>query len=96
VPGAGDDAAPGPAAAPSAAVPPPRRRGPLALGALAIASDEPVRIEIDGQTFGPAPLGGIRLPRGEHRVVAYFADGSVAQKTIFLDEQDVSVQFRVR
>jgi hypothetical protein len=55
-----------------------------------------VRIEIDGQTFGPAPLGGIRLSRGEHRVVAYFSDGSVAQKTIFLDEQDVSVQFRVR
>jgi len=72
------------------------RRGPSALGALAVASDEPVRIEIDGQSFGPAPLAGIRLPRGEHRVVAYFPDGSVAQKTIFLDEQDVAVEFRVR
>lgn len=91
-------AAPGASAAPAPAAPPtaPRRRGPPALGSLAVASDEPARIAIDGRSFGPTPLTGIRLTRGEHRILAYFPDGSVAQKTIFLDEQDVAVEFRVR
>jgi hypothetical protein len=51
-------------------------------------------IEIDGQPFGPTPLAGIRLSRGEHRVLAHFPDGSVAQKTIALDEQDLAIEFR--
>jgi hypothetical protein len=79
---------------PPAASAAPRRRGPLALGSLSIASETPVLIEIDGQAFGPTPVGGVRLTRGEHRVLAHFPDGSVAQKTVFLDEEDVAVEFR--
>ena len=41
-------------------------------------------VEVDGRPLGPAPLAGIALSRGEHRVIAHYADGSVALKTIYL------------
>jgi hypothetical protein len=92
--------APAPAArAPVAARTPPerapqRQEAPLAYGTLRIESGSPVVIEIDGRPYGPTPLSGLRLPRGEHRVIAHYADGSVAQKTITLDEEDVSIFYR--
>jgi|GEM_PF-4310002 len=80
----------------AASEPPPRPPAgpPFADGALDVDSDTPVLVEIDGQPFGPTPLDGIRLRRGAHRVLAHFPDGSVAQKTIYIDEYDVSVHFR--
>jgi hypothetical protein len=51
-------------------------------------------VEVDGRPLGPAPLVGVALPRGEHRVIAKYADGSVALKTIFLASDDVAVSFR--
>ncbi|HEX2484251.1 MAG TPA: hypothetical protein VHQ66_03050 [Myxococcota bacterium] len=100
VPGAAAPRAPAPApeAPPAEPATPPvaRRSAPLAYGSLGVAADAPALVEIDGQAFGMAPLDGIRLSRGEHRILAHFPDGSVAQKTIYLDEQDVHVQFRVR
>jgi hypothetical protein len=67
---------------------------PLALGALRIDSGTPVVIEIDGRHYGPTPIAGVRLPRGEHRVLAHYGDGAVALKTIYLDEEDVSIFYR--
>lgn len=70
------------------------RRGPLAQGRLHVRSESPVSIEVDGRPFGPAPLEGVALSRGEHRVIAHYADGGVALKTVYLDHSDVSVSFR--
>jgi hypothetical protein len=96
-----DFVAPGPAA-PAPARPPhdaARRspfdaRAPFAEGRLSVRAESPVMIEIDGRPLGPAPLVGIALPRGEHRVIAKYEDGSVALKTIYLAYDDVAVSFR--
>jgi hypothetical protein len=69
-------------------------RAPFAEGRLSVRSESPVMIEVDGRPLGPAPLVGVALPRGEHRVIAKYADGSVALKTIFLASDDVAVSFR--
>ena len=70
------------------------RSGPLAEGRLSVRSETPVLIEVDGRPLGPAPLAGIALTRGEHRVIAQYADGSVALKTIYLAAEDVTISFR--
>jgi len=87
---------PAPVAAPPAPAPPVRRpaAGPLAAGRLDVHSDTPVEITIDGRPFGAAPLLGVRLPRGEHRVIAHYPDGGAGLKTIYLSDEDVSVTFR--
>jgi hypothetical protein len=93
------------AAAPAAIEPPPvaaappapaprREPAPLAAGRLDVHSDSPVEIEIDGRPFGTAPVVGVRLARGEHRVIARYADGGAGLKTIYLGDEDVSVTFR--
>jgi hypothetical protein len=69
-------------------------RAPYAEGRLSVRSESPVMIEVDGRQLGPAPLVGIALPRGEHRVIARYSDGSVALKTIYLAYDDVAVSFR--
>jgi hypothetical protein len=51
-------------------------------------------VEIDGRAYGPAPVAGVRLTQGEHRVLAHYADGAVAMKTVFVGDADVSVFFR--
>jgi hypothetical protein len=100
-----DFAAPPPAAPSPAPAPAPsardvaRRspfdaRAPFAEGRLSVRSESPVMIEVDGRPLGPAPIVGIALPRGEHRVIAKYADGSVALKTIYLAYDDVAVSFR--
>jgi hypothetical protein len=81
------------AAAPPAPVPR-REPPPLAAGRLDVHSDTPVEIEIDGRPFGSAPVFGVRLSRGEHRVIARYADGGSGLKTIYLGDEDVSVTFR--
>lgn len=87
-------AAPAPAvAAPPPAAPRPRA-GPPALGLLSVTSDSDVRIEVDGRPYGPAPVYGVQLSKGEHRVLAHYPDGAVALKTIYLDAENVSVFFR--
>jgi hypothetical protein len=86
--------APAPAvSAPAPAAPRPRA-GPPALGLLTVTSDSAVRIEVDGRPYGPAPLYGVQLSKGEHRVLAHYPDGAVALKTIYLDAENVSVFFR--
>jgi hypothetical protein len=70
------------------------RAGPPAEGRLTVRSESPVMVEVDGHPFGPAPLKNVRLARGEHRVIAKYADGSVALKTIYLASDDVAVSFR--
>ena len=72
----------------------PEPRGPYAEGRLSVRSETPVMIEVDGRPLGPTPLAGIALPRGEHRVIAYYGDGSTALKTIYLASDDVAVSFR--
>jgi hypothetical protein len=69
-------------------------RGPIAEGRLTVRSETPVLVEVDGRPLGPTPLAGLALPRGEHRVIAKYADGSVALKTIYLASDDVAVSFR--
>jgi hypothetical protein len=73
---------------------PPRPRGPLAAGSLHIDAEEPVLIEIDGRPYGTTPLTGVRLPRGLHRVIARYAEGGTALKTVDLGDTDVAVRFR--
>jgi hypothetical protein len=84
------------APAPAAPAPPVRRPepAPLAAARLDVHSDTPVEIEIDGRPFGSPPLVGVRLPRGEHRVIARYPDGSAGLKTIYLGEDNVSLTFR--
>jgi hypothetical protein len=72
----------------------PEPRGPYAEGRLTVRSETPVMIEVDGRPLGPTPLAGIALSRGEHRVIAYYGDGSTALKTIYLASDDVAVSFR--
>jgi AAA domain len=91
---AADPGAPPPVAAPPPVRPPPPTRGPLAEGRLEIGAEVPLEIEIDGYPFGATPLAGLRLRRGEHRILAHYPDGRVAQKTIELGAEDVSVFFR--
>ena len=67
---------------------------PFATGRLTVQAEHDVEIEIDGRRFGAPPLAGIRLRRGQHRVVAYYRDGGVGQKTVDLGDEDVSVTFR--
>jgi hypothetical protein len=93
--------APPPAATPArppaerAETPPPRRpSAPLAAGRLGIDAESAVHIEIDGRPYGPTPLAGVRLPRGEHRVLARYRDGRVGYKTVILGDEDVTVTFR--
>jgi hypothetical protein len=92
------DLVPAPAAAPepahAARREPEPRPGPLAEGRLTIRSESPVMVEVDGKPFGPAPVTGLTLSRGEHRIMAHYDDGSVAMKTIYLASDDVSVSFR--
>jgi hypothetical protein len=89
------DAPPRVAAPPPAArAPAPPRNLPIADGALRIDSDSPVAIEIDGRAYGRAPVVGVRLTRGEHRVLAHYPDGSVAMKTVFVGDDDVAIFFR--
>ena len=57
-------------------------------------SETPVLVEVDGRPLGPTPVAGLALSRGEHRVIAKYADGSVALKTIYLAYDDVAVSFR--
>ena len=87
---------PAPVAAPPAPAPPAWRPapGPLAAGRLDVHSDTPVEITIDGRPFGSAPVVGVRLSRGEHRVIAHYPDGGSGLKTIYLSDEDVSVTFR--
>ena len=92
------DVAARPVAAPAAAPPAPAPRraapAPLAAGRLDVNSDTPVEVEIDGRPFGTPPLVGLRLSRGEHRVIARYGDGGAGLKTIYLADEDVSVTFR--
>ena len=80
-------------ALPAAAGPAPSP-APLATGRLFVDADAEVLVEIDGRRCGAAPLSGIRLPRGQHRVIAHYRDGGVGQKTVYLGDEDVSVTFR--
>jgi hypothetical protein len=73
--------------------PAPAPETPLALGRLRIEAEPDVAIEIDGRPYGRPPLRGIRLPRGEHRVIARYRDGATALKTIRLGDEDVSITF---
>lgn len=81
-----------PARSEAAAPEPPA--APIAAGRLAIQADAEVMIEIDGRPLGAAPLSGIRLPRGLHRVIAHYRDGAVGLKTVYLGDEDVSITFR--
>jgi DNA polymerase III delta prime subunit len=85
-------------AAPAPAAPAPRATrtdaASLAPGRLDVSAEAQVEIEIDGRHFGPPPLVGIRLSRGEHRVIAHYADGGSGMKTIVLGDADVSITFR--
>jgi hypothetical protein len=67
---------------------------PLARGRLRVDSEVPVRIEIDGRPHGRTPLDGVRLPRGQHRVVARYPDGASALKSVTLGDEDVAIFFR--
>lgn len=69
--------------APDVAAPP----APAARGVLWVDAEAGTRIEVDGVGVGPTPVEGLRLRQGRHRVVARFADGSVAQRTIDLGEE---------
>jgi len=80
---AAEPAPPTPPAAPTRIHFPPG----VPVGHLHVNAMPWAEIEVDGVPVGETPLGALRLPYGAHRVVARFPDGSVAQRTVDLQDE---------
>ena len=79
--------APAPAPEPrSPAAPPPIVR-------VDVEAPEGATIEVDGRSFGLAPIQKIPVPEGRRRFVARLADGSVQQRTIDITADRTLVVF---
>ncbi len=85
-----DPASPVPEPPPVASAPPPA----VPLGRINVNAVPWARIEIDGEPAGETPLGEHELPRGPHRLVARFPDGSVVERTVELGKEEVFLLLR--